>query len=57
MTDQTSPEEEDETKRKFREALEAKHERKGEDHVDPGPQNVHGHGPVDQKRVFRRKTG
>ena len=49
---------EDETKRKFREALAAKQGRKGEDHIDNGPQHVHAHGPVDAKRsTFRRKTG
>ena len=49
---------EDETKRKFREALEAKQGRRGEDHIDNGPQHVHAHGPVDAKRTtFRRKTG
>ena len=47
----------DETKRKFREALEAKKNRRGEDHIDDGQQHVHAHGPVDSKRVFRRKTG
>ena len=45
------------TKRKFREALEAKKGRRGEDHIDDGQQHVHAHGPVDTKRVFRRKTG
>lgn len=46
------------TKRKFREALEAKKGRRGEDHVDEGQQSqVHAHGPVETKRVFRRKTG
>ncbi|HKO85658.1 MAG TPA: DUF5302 domain-containing protein [Actinomycetota bacterium] len=48
---------EEETKRKFREALEAKKGRKGEDHLDAGNQPVHPHGPVDTKRVFRRKSG
>ncbi len=48
----------EETKRKFREALEAKKGRRGEDHIDEGgPQHVHGHGPVETKRTFRRKTG
>jgi hypothetical protein len=47
----------DETKRKFREALEAKKGRQGENHIDDGQQRVHAHGPVDSKRVFRRKTG
>ncbi len=46
------------TKRKFREALEAKKGRRGEDHIDDGQQrNTHPHGPVEAKRVFRRKTG
>jgi hypothetical protein len=48
---------EDETKRKFREALAAKQGRKGEDHIDNTQQNVHAHGPVETKRTFRRKTG
>jgi Family of unknown function (DUF5302) len=49
---------EDETKRKFREALAAKQGRKGEDHIDNAPQHVHAHGPVEAKRTtFRRKTG
>ena len=65
-TDQAAPEADvsdtesaaDATKRKFREALEAKKGRRGEDHIDDGQQsNVHAHGPVDSKRVFRRKTG
>ena len=47
----------DETKRKFREALAAKHGRKGEDHIDNAQQNAHSHGPVETKRTFRRKTG
>lgn len=46
------------TKRKFREALEAKKGRHGEAHTDDdGQSHVHAHGPVDSKRVFRRKTG
>lgn len=47
----------DETRRKFRAALEAKKARRGEDHLDGGPQPGPAHGPVDAKRVFRRKTG
>ena len=47
----------EETKRKFREALEAKKGRQGEDHIGDGPNTSHGHGPVDAKRTFRRKTG
>lgn len=52
-----SQEPEDDTKRKFREALQAKKGRDGEAHLDAGPQKVHPHGPVDAKRVHRRKTG
>jgi hypothetical protein len=49
----------DETKRKFREALEAKQGRaaEGEDHTNLAPGDSHAHGPVDAKRTFRRKTG
>lgn len=45
------------TKRKFREALEAKHGRHGEDHIQADPQQPDAHGPVSEKRTFRRKTG
>ena len=48
---------EDETKRKFREALAAKQGRKGEDHIDNAQQHVHAQGPIETKRTFRRKTG
>ena len=49
----------DETKRKFREALEAKQGRaaEGEAHLDAGPGDTHAHGPAETKRTFRRKTG
>jgi Family of unknown function (DUF5302) len=47
----------DETKRKFREALEAKKGRQGEAHVDGESTTQHAHGPVETKRTFRRKTG
>lgn len=47
----------EETKRKFREALEAKHGRHGEDHIQADPQQPDAHGPVSEKRTFRRKTG
>ena len=57
MNDKKKAPVEDETKRKFREALEAKQGRKGEDHIDSGSTNAHAHGPVDAKRTFRRKTG
>ena len=50
---------EDETKRKFREALEAKQGRQaeGEAHLDTEASQTQAHGPVDTKRTFRRKTG
>jgi hypothetical protein len=51
----TTPE--DETKRKFREALEAKQGRQGEAHLDNETPIQHAHGPVETKRTFRRKTG
>ena len=47
----------DETKRKFREALEAKQGRPGEAHLDNEHTTQHAHGPVETKRTFRRKTG
>ena len=55
-SEQESPQEA--TKRRFREALKAKQGRHGEDHLntDPHP-SEHGHGPVNEKRTFRRKTG
>jgi hypothetical protein len=51
----TTPE--DETKKKFREALEAKQGRQGEAHIDNQTTTQHAHGPVETKRTFRRKTG
>lgn len=51
----------EETKRKFREALERKNkadkEREGESHLDGGSGAQGTHGPVDHKREFRRKSG
>jgi hypothetical protein len=57
--DQASPEQpsQDDMKRKFREALEAKKGRHGEDHLDGGQQAGHAHGRIETKRTFRRKTG
>ncbi|MGI8456919.1 MAG: DUF5302 domain-containing protein [Propionibacteriaceae bacterium] len=46
-----------ENRRKMREALEAKQKRHGDDHIDSDPKAPQAHGPVDQKRTFRRKTG
>lgn len=50
----------EETKRKFREALEKKQQQEtaGEDHTDADPHpHLDTHGPVAEKQVFRRKTG
>ncbi|MRG61363.1 hypothetical protein GE115_16015 [Agromyces sp. CFH 90414] len=58
-TENTGPS--DETKRKFREALERKKQvtkqREGEAHLDGGSGAKGAHGPVDHKREFRRKSG
>jgi uncharacterized protein DUF5302 len=51
----------EETKRKFREALDRKNkaskEREGESHLEGGSGAQGAHGPVDHKREFRRKSG
>jgi hypothetical protein len=56
-----SPEsdEEDDVKRKFREALERKQasSRTGSAHESAGGKNQHAHGPAANKRTFRRKSG
>ncbi|MDQ7806404.1 DUF5302 domain-containing protein [Amycolatopsis sp. A133] len=51
--------EEDDVKRKFREALERKqaHARSGAAHENAGGKNQHAHGPAANKRTFRRKSG
>ncbi len=50
---------EDETKRKFREALERKTAKSsgGSDHKDGGGKQSRAHGPVESRREFRRKSG
>jgi hypothetical protein len=50
---------EDETKRKFREALERKTAKSsgGSDHKDSGGKQSRTHGPVENRREFRRKSG
>jgi Family of unknown function (DUF5302) len=50
---------EDDTKRKFREALERKKAQAagGSDHKDKGAKQPKGHGPVEHRREFRRKSG
>jgi len=49
----------DETKRKFREALERKQAKAagGAAHADGGNKQSHAHGPLGGKRSFRRKSG
>ncbi len=50
---------EDDTKRKFREALERKKAKAagGSDHKDKGAKQPRAHGPVESRREFRRKSG
>jgi hypothetical protein len=50
---------EDDTKAKFREALERKNARSagGQQHKDGGPTQSRVHGPAEQRREFRRKSG
>jgi Family of unknown function (DUF5302) len=50
---------EDDTKRKFREALERKKAKAagGSDHKDGGAKQPRAHGPVENRREFRRKSG
>ncbi|RSM48279.1 hypothetical protein DMA12_07270 [Amycolatopsis balhimycina DSM 5908] len=54
-----SGEEDDDVKRKFREALERKQAstRSGASHENAGGKNQHAHGPAANKRTFRRKSG
>jgi len=53
------PDPQDETKRKFREALERKRAKAGgaAGHADGGPKQPRAHGPVANRREFRRKSG
>ncbi|MFS0900401.1 DUF5302 domain-containing protein [Mycolicibacterium litorale] len=50
---------EDDTKRKFREALERKKANSAGSaaHRDGGPKKPKAHGPVENRREFRRKSG
>ncbi len=54
-----SHEAEDDTKRKFREALDRKIAKSssGSDHKDSGGKQPRVHGPVESRREFRRKSG
>ncbi len=49
----------DETKRKFREALDRKNAKTsgGSEHKDAGAKRPQSHGPVENRREFRRKSG
>ncbi|MEI7544260.1 MAG: DUF5302 domain-containing protein [Mycobacteriaceae bacterium] len=49
----------DETKRKFREALERKKAKSagGADHKDIGGKQLRAHGVVENRREFRRRSG
>ena len=49
----------DDTKRKFREALERKKTQSSsaEQHKDGGVKQSRSHGPVEHRREFRRKSG
>ncbi|MFM8599445.1 MAG: DUF5302 domain-containing protein [Mycobacterium sp.] len=55
----SEPDPQDETKRKFREALERKQAKAGggATHQDGGPKQPRAHGPVANRREFRRKSG
>jgi hypothetical protein len=50
---------EDDTKRKFREALEKKNAQSAgvADHKDGGKKQPKAHGPLESRREFRRKSG
>ncbi|MCV7224468.1 DUF5302 domain-containing protein [Mycolicibacterium komossense] len=50
---------EDDTKRKFREALERKNTKSasGNEHRDGGAKQLKAHGAAENRREFRRKSG
>jgi hypothetical protein len=54
-----SSDSDDETKRKFREALDRKMAKSsgGSDHKDGGGKQSRTHGPLESRREFRRKSG
>ncbi|MDQ0574948.1 hypothetical protein QFZ29_001171 [Agromyces albus] len=59
--EQTNTGASEETKRKFREALDRKkkaaEKRSGESHLDGGSAVQNTHGPAEKQREFRRKSG
>ena len=56
---ESKPQNEDDTKRKFREALDRKKAKSAgaSDHKDGGDKHSRTHGPVESRREFRRKSG
>lgn len=59
MASKESDDSGDETKRQFREALERKKAQStgGSAHRDGGAKQPRAHGPVENRREFRRKSG
>lgn len=62
MAESKSPEaaeSDDDTKRRFREALDRKLAKSsgGSDHKDSGGKQSRAHGPLENRREFRRKSG
>jgi hypothetical protein len=55
---ESKPQQEDDTKRKFREALDRKNAKSSgaSDHKDGGDKQSRAHGPVESRREFRRKS-
>jgi len=55
----SKPQDEDETKRRFREALDRKKAQSagGSEHKEGGAKQPRVHGPVESRREFRRKSG
>jgi hypothetical protein len=56
---ESNSEQGDETKRRFREALDRKRAKSsgGSDHKSGGDKQSRTHGPVESRREFRRKSG
>jgi Family of unknown function (DUF5302) len=56
---ESNPQNEDDTKRKFREALDRKKAKSAgvSDRKDGGDKHSRAHGPVESRREFRRKSG
>ena len=56
---ESNSQQEDDTKRKFREALDRKKAKSsgGSGHKDGGDKQARAHGPVESRREFRRKSG